>query len=481
MSKERRMPRQKRTSGETGKRGESHDRSGTSARVSRRRFLKNVAAASTAAVSAPYIVPATALGLGGRPAPSERIVMGCIGVGGRGTHNLHTFIEQKDVQIVAVCDVNKKSQLYYRDRIRGREPAKERVEAHYAQTGTTYEGCESFHDFRDLIAMKDIDVVSVATPDHWHALASIAALNAGKDVYCEKPLANSVAEGRAICEAVEKNNRILQTGSHERSNDNSRYAAELVLNGRIGKLHTVRIQMPCTEKHHQMVRDLKGTPPAEPLPEGMDFDFWLGHTPKVDYAMRRCHFWWRFILAHGGGEMTDRGAHVIDLAQMGMGADRTGPVEIEAKGKRGDGLYDAFMEYEFTNTYANGVRMIGESHSGTRGLKYEGSDGWIFVHVHGCKLDAGPKSLLDEIIGAKEVRLGRSPGHHRNFLDCVKTREQPLAPAEVGHRSGTICHLTNIAMLTGRKIKWDPKTETIAGDPGASDSLAPKMRAPWSL
>ncbi len=450
--------------------------------LSRRRFLARTAAASGAAIAAPLFVPAAVLGKEGRPPPSERIVMGCVGTGGRGTSNLRTFIQNPDVQIVAVCDVEKRSSRYYRGRTAGREPAREVVEQHYAKakTANAEKSCRAFGDFRELLAIGDIDAVSVATPDHWHALVSIAAANAGKDIYCEKPLANSVAEGRAVAEAVRRNDRVLQTGSHERSNAKSRFAAELVLNGRIGKLHTVRIQMPCTEPHHLHVRGVENTPPVEPVPEGFDYDFWLGHTPAVPYTPGRCHFWWRFVLAHGGGEMTDRGAHVIDLAQMGMGTETTGPVEIEAKGVRGTGLYDTFMDYEFTNTFANGVRMIGSAEE-PRGLKFEGSDGWVFIHVHGCALDAHPKSLLEETIGDSEIRIGRSPGHHRNFLDCVKSRKTPVAPAEVGHRSATICHLNNIAMLTGRKLRWDPRTERFADDDVANALLRPKMRDPWTV
>jgi predicted dehydrogenase len=408
--------------------------------------------------------------------------MGCIGTGGRGTSNLGTFISQKDVQIVAVCDLDKRSNLYYRGRVCGREPAKELVEKHYAESspGEGYKGCKTFTDFRELLAVGDIDAVSIATPDHWHALVSIAAANAGKDIYCEKPLANSIAEGRAVCDAVKNNGRVLQTGTQERSADGSRFAAELVLNGRIGKLHTVRIQMPCGEPHHHAVMKVEGTPATQPVPEGFDYDFWLGPTAKAPYTPLRCHFWWRFILAHGGGEMTDRGAHIIDLAQMGMATDLTGPVEFEAKGTRRDGLYNVFMDYEFTNTYANGVRMIGMNF-GPRGLKFEGTDGWVFVNVHGCALDAGPKSLLEEKIGADETQLGRSPGHHRNFLDCVKSRKEPLAKAEIGHRSASICHLNNIAMLTGRKLRWDPSSETIQEDTGANGMLSREMRAPWKL
>ena len=451
-------------------------------KLSRRRFLSRVAAGSATTLGAPFIVPASALGRDGNVAPSERIVMGCIGTGGRGTHIMQMMMSEKDAQIVAVSDVEKRSNLYYRGRIAGREPAREKVEKHYAENAPDgkYTGCKVFSDFRELLDIKDIDAVTVTTPDHWHALASVAAANAGKDIYCEKPLANSIGEGRAICEAVKKNNRILQTGSHERSNDKGRYACELVRNGRIGKLHTVRIQMPSNDDHHQQVKAVKGMPPTQKVPASFDYNFWLGHTPEAPYVPERCHFWWRFVLAHGGGEMTDRGAHIIDLAQLGMGTDATGPVEIETHGKRGTGLYDVFMDYEFTNVYANGVRMIGES-KGPRGVRFEGTDGWVFINIHGCRLEASRASLLEEVIGEGEIQLGRSPGHQRDFLNCVKSRKDPLAKAETGHRTASVCHLNNISALTGRKLRWDPVKERFIGDASANEHLLPTMRAPWAI
>src|SRR5258708_6174195 len=221
--------------------------------------------------------------------------------------------------------------------------------------------CKTIGDFREVVGNKDINTVIVATPDHWHALASIAAAKAGKDIYCEKPLTNSVGEGRALCKAVADMKVVLQCGSMERSGDNIRHVAELVKKGRLGKLHTVRISLPCNDKHHQDARALKDVPAPMPVPDGFDCDFWLGHTPKVAYTEKRCHFFWRFNLTYGGGEMTDRGAHVIDLAQLCMGTDDTGPVEIEAKGERNkDSLYNVFWDMEFTNLFANGIKMIGD-------------------------------------------------------------------------------------------------------------------------
>ncbi len=446
----------------------------------RRDFVK-YASTAPLALSLPTIVSARSLGLGAVP-PSDRIVMGCIGTGGMGLHDMRVMMRQPEVQVVAVCDVETKSNFYHGGTVAGREVARQIVDDHYGKnTSGTSPQCAAYVDFRELLQRDDIDAVTVTTPDHWHALISIAAAQAGKDIYCEKPLANSVAEGRAVCTAVTENQRILQTGSHERSGSNARFAAELVRNGRIGKLHTIRIQMPCDESHHLAVRRCEGFPPALAVPEGFDYDRWLGPAAQAAYTPQRCHFWWRFILSYGGGEMTDRGAHVIDLAQLAAGFDDTGPVEIKAAGSAAaNSLYDSYFDYEFENIYANGVRMIGST-SAPRGVKFEGTDGWIFVHVHGGKLESEPASLLKETIGEHEIRLGRSPGHQRNFLDSVKSRQTPMAPAEVGHRTGTICHLNNIAMRLGRPIKWDPVKELIENDDEANALLGPAMREPWKL
>ncbi|MHC4595926.1 MAG: Gfo/Idh/MocA family protein [Planctomycetota bacterium] len=457
--------------------------------ISRRQFLKTATGASIAAAGFPYFVPSSALGRAGSVAPSSRIVMGCIGVGGQGTRNMLTFLNMADVQIAALCDVNDGSSDYdmlyqFPDSTSaGLKPAIERAKKAYAEKSPsgTYKGIDSYRDFRELLTRGDIDAVSVCTPDHWHALVSVAAAKAGKDIYCEKPLANTVAEGKAIRDAVKRYGRVLQTGSHERSRDSVRFACELVRNGRIGKLHTIRINMPFDEPQHLDVIKHAHPHPEMPIPKGFDYDMWLGHTPYVPYTKRRCHFWWRFILNYGGGEMTDRGAHIIDIGQLGNNTDDTGPYEIAAKGKRlPKGLYDTFIEYEFEFKYINGVRMIGKS-AGERGLKFEGSDGWIFIHIHGGRLEAEPRSLLKEVIGPNEIHLGRSPGHHRNFLDAVKSRGEPVASAEVGHRTATICHLTNIAMLTEQTLRWNPRTERVTSNYEADRLLTPVMRSPWYL
>ncbi|MHC4738931.1 MAG: Gfo/Idh/MocA family protein [Planctomycetota bacterium] len=450
-------------------------------RINRRVFLKNSAALTTAVLGFPYIVKSSAFGADRSTTPSNRIVMGCIGMGGQGTYNMKAFLNNSDVQVVAVCDVNRGNASYdmlYQapGSTAGREPARALVNNKYGNRD-----CAAYNDFRELLCRDDIDAVSVCTPDHWHGLISIAAAKANKDIYCEKPLVNTIAEGRALCEAVKRHGRVLQTGSHERSNDSVRFACELVRNGRIGRLHTIRVNMPNSDSHHLEILKSNYPQPTMPVPDGFDYDMWLGHTPWVEYTQRRCHFWWRFILDYGGGEMTDRGAHIIDIGQLGNNTDDTGPIEIAGSGKAPDkGIYDTFMEYNFECRYTNGVRLIGGS-SGNRGLKFEGTDGWIFIHIHGGRLEAGPESLLKESIGPDEIHLGRSPEHHRNFLDSVKTRRQPIAPAQVGHRTAAICHLVNIAMLTGSKLKWDPDTEQIVNNVDANRMLARPMRSPWRL
>lgn len=436
--------------------------------LNRREFVRRAGAAAVA----PTIISATALGRAGRAAPAERLRAGFIGTGGQGTGLLNGFLSQPDVQVLAVCDVD-----------RGRcEAAKRRADEVYSQRqGSTYSSTAAYHDFRELLARGDLDTITVATPDHWHALATIAACQAGCDVYCEKPLANSIAEARAMCEAVKRYGRVLQTGSHERSTPTVRQACELVLNGKIGTLKTIQVNLPCSDGHHNEARAFRQIPPPEPVPEGFDWDFWLGHTPSVPYHSRRSHFWWRFQLAYGGGEMTDRGAHVIDIAQLGNGTDDTGPVEIEASGVQTPGsLYDTFWDYRFRCLYGNGVVMEGTT-DGPRGLKFVGTEGWIFIHVHGGALEAEPANVLTATLGPDDIHLGRSPGHVRNFLDNVKTRGTPTAPAEVGCRTATICHLCNIAMATGRTLIWDPVTETIQGDEPAQRRITPSMRSPWHL
>ncbi len=418
--------------------------------VTRREFLRGSAAvAASAAIMWPAIVPSSAFGA---DAPSSRITMGCIGVGGQGTSNMKGFKGQPGCQVVAVCDVD----------------AGHRENA--AKTaGLDPKSC--YNDFREVLARGDIDAVSVAAPDHWHVPISMAAVRAGKDVFCEKPLTLTIAEGRRLADEVKRYGRVFQTGSQQRSGAEFHKACELVVNGRIGKLHTMRVGISGNN------RECEPTWTPEPVPDGFDYDMWLGPAPWEPYHTQRCHYQFRFILDYSGGQMTNWGAHHLDIAQWGNQADNTGPVEIVGKGEfPKTGLFTTALRAEIEYTYANGVKMFLKSGGGTR---FEGTEGWIYVNRG--KLEAEPKSLLTSVIGPDEKHLYESRDHKRNFLDCVRSHKDPICTAEIGHRSSTVCHLGNIAMLLDRPLRWDPQAEQFIGDAEANRMTWRPARAPWRL
>ncbi len=436
--------------------------------LSRRSFLKTSTALS-AAVAFPAIIPSSALGADGHVAPSNRIVMGAIGTGSRGTGNTMNFAQRKDVQIVAVCDVDKVNL----------DAAKKKIDGKYKNTD-----CQTYCDYRELIGRGDLDAVTIATPDHWHALLAVAAANAGLDIFGEKPLARSIKEGRAICDAVQKHGRIWQTGSWQRSKAEFRFACELVRNGRIGKVRRAEVGLP-TGKATGLVPEL-------PVPDTLDWNSWLGPAPWAPYRDfagtsdrrrpgARCHWNWRWILDYSGGQLTDWAGHHIDIAHWGLGFDHTGPVQIEGKGDYPtDGLWTTPMTYKFNCKYANGIDMtVANDKQVQRGATWYGDQGWI--RVSRGILEAEPKSLLDEVIGSGEIRLYESNDHYQNFIDCVKTRKQTITPVEVAQRSISVGLLGEIAMLTGRKIKWNPEKEEIRRDPSASALLGRSYREPWHL
>jgi len=430
-------------------------------RFGRRAFLKG----TLAAAAAPYVLSASAPGAAGRPAPSNRIGIGVIGTGGQGGWHVKGLLEEADVQVLATCDVDAGR----------RENHKRAVEARYAaeKASGAYKGCDSYGDFRDVLARKDIDAVLIAVPDHWHGLISVMAARAGKDIYCEKPMAATIAEGRAAADAAKRFGRIFQTGSQERSG-RARLGCELVRNGRIGRLHTIRTYLP-VDSYTQ------GPAPAMPVPPGFDYDTWLGPAPWEPYTEKRCHFNFRWILDYSDGELTDRGCHINDIALWGAGPLVEGPVEVEGKGRfRDDTLWNVPIEFHIEYTCASGLRIITES-SGQRGIRFEGTDGWIFVAIHGGDLSAEPATVLRSAIGPNEVHLPHSNNHRRNWLDAIKTRGETVAPAEAGHRTASFCHVGLIAMLLGRKVKWDLKREQFIGDAEANRMIARPMRSPWHL
>ena len=430
----------------------------------RRNFIKKIAQAGAMAIGFPAIIPSSVLGRNGKIAPSNRIMVGCIGVGWQGTSNMEGFLREPDARVIAVCDVDDNHLT----------EAKNIIDKQYGNSD-----CTTFHNFRDLLARKDIDVVSLGLPDHWHAIPAIEAAQAGKDIYGEKPLSHSLREGRAMCNAIQRYGRIWQTGSWQRSEANFRYACELVRNGRIGKVSLVEVGLP---DGHTDFAGTKHLTRLQDPPKELDYETWIGPAPYSPYAPARVHKNWRWSLDYGGGQIMDWVGHHVDIAHWGLDLDRTGPVEIEGHGEYpSNGLWNTATRYRVTTKYANGLTMIiaggyAEIQSGT---KWIGEHGWVWVNRG--ELDADPKSLLSERFDPGEVHLYQSPGHIRNFLDCVKSRKPTLTPCETAHRSATPGHLGQISMLLGRKLKFNPDTEEIIDDPEASKMLERAYRSPWHL
>ncbi|MHC4619884.1 MAG: Gfo/Idh/MocA family protein [Planctomycetota bacterium] len=431
--------------------------------VTRRRFLRSAAGVAAGAVGFPYLVPSPVLGGTGAVAPSNRITLGMIGVGGHGRNtNLKGFLGQPDAQVLAVCDV---------------DPEQFRKAEDLVNRKYENQDCAVYKDFREVLARGDIDAVMISTPDHWHVPISLAAAKAGKDICCEKPTL-TVAEGRVLSDTIKKYKRVFQMSTEDRSIYVYHRMAELVRNGRIGKLHTIRVGLPGGWR-------VRGVPAAirqeQPPPDGFDYDMWLGPAPYAPYAPGRCHWNFRWILDYSGGQLTDWGAHIVDTAQWGNDTERTGPVEVEGKGIfPEDSLYNTATEYRIEYKYTNGVTMIitsGEVH-----IRFEGTEGWVGNTGWRGKLQAEPESVMNSVIGPDEIHLYTEPaGEHRNFLDCVKTRKDPYFPAEVGHRCCTVAHLGNISMLLGRKLRWDPDKEIFPNDDEANRMLSRPMRSPWHL
>ncbi|MBE7499758.1 MAG: Gfo/Idh/MocA family oxidoreductase [Verrucomicrobiales bacterium] len=458
--------------------------------LSRRRFL----VATGTALAAPTLIPASALGAEDRPAPSERITMGVVGWGMQGPGNTGAFLNQKDCQVVAACDVHQQR----------RSAAVNAVNRKYGN-----EDCKAYDDYRELMARKDIDAVMLALPDTWHALMSVEAARNGKDIYGEKPLARTIAEQQAIVRAVQKHQRIWQTGSWQRSVENFHKAVEIVQNGLIGKVTRVEVGLP--SGHHdfagtapELLKKLEGiagaprnlarlTPStpgwdqavSAPPPE-LDYDRWLGPSAMEPYVKTRVHMNWRWNYNVGGGQLLDWIGHHCDIAHWGLGFDGTGPVEVEGQGEfpAKDAVWNTCTKYRITCTYAEGVTMtIAGGHGDIRGgTKWYGADGWVWVDRGG--FDCSNEELKDISRlpeNLRKVKVYHSRDHMRNFLDCVKSRQPTITPVEAAHRSAVPGHLGLIAMLVGRKIKWDPRQEVIVNDAAASQLLSREYRSPWKL
>lgn len=432
-------------------------------RMSRRRFLRQASAAAVGAVAFPYVVPSSVLGGPGKKPPSELTTMGFIGVGGRGGALLTNFIGLGDCQILAVCDPKQG----VRDAGRG-----------YVNKLYGKDTCAAYADFRELTARADLDAVAVATPDHWHVLQALSAVRAGKDVYCEKPLAVSMAESTALRRAVHQRGAVLQFGTQERSAFSTRFACELVLNGRIGKVSKITVGSRFSEVAPNF-------PPA-PVPADLDYDLWLGPAPWAPYSPQRVtNGCWFHMSDYSRGFISGCGVHTVDMAQWGNGTDRTGPLEIEGVGEfPPDGICDCATGWDVNMKFANGVTMnFTDGKRNPLGVLFQGDKGKVFVlerHLGGT-VDAEPKSLLKEKFGPDEIHLTVSNNHQQNFLDAVRTRTEPVAPIDVAVRSDALCQLSDIAIRLGRKLKWDPEKETFPGDDEANRMLVRPMREAWRL
>jgi len=424
--------------------------------ISRRRFL----GAATAA-AAPLILPGRILGLDGATAPGSKVRLACIGVGGMGTGNLHAFLGDERVQVVAVCDVD----------------ANHRAAA--ANAAKLKEG-DAYKDWREVIARKDVDALMCATPDHWHAVIAVAAAAAGKDLYSEKPLAASIGEGRAVCQAVKKHGRVLQCGTWRRSGMKTRLACEWVRNGYIGELKEIFVGVP---GKFAISGGYTGMEPEQPVPKELDYEMWLGPAPAAPYTAGRCHFNFRWINDYAPGYITDWGAHFLDVAQWGANRDETSPAEISATAvtRREKGCYNAPESFRIEYQYEKGPRVVMVSTEDQKqwGVKFTGTKGWVFTEND--RLENEPANLRTVKFKETDERLFVSNNHHRNFIDAVLSRGRTAASADIAQRAATMCHLGAISAALGRPVKFDPATETFPGDKDATALITRSLRGPWKL
>ncbi len=439
-------------------------------RLTRRRFL----GASGALLAAPYFIPSTVLGKDGGTAPSNKVTMGCIGLGWQGPHNMGQFLGIDECRVVAVCDVDANHL----------QEAAGTVNNKYGEKGD--KGVAKFHDFRELLARQDIDSVMIATPDHWHALVAIAAAKAGKDMWCEKPMCHTLGEQQAVVKVIQDTKRIWQTGSWQRSVFNFRQGVGLVTNDFIGKIKRVEVGLPSGHSDFNKTGDNK--PNSEP-PKELDYDFWVGPSAMMPYNVCRSHKNWRWNYNFGGGQLMDWIGHHCDIAHWGLGNDdKIGPLELEAKAEfpAKDAVWNTATSYRIECKYPNNVEVViaGGHKDIAGGTKWIGESGW--VHVNRGQFDASDKEMikkaaeLDKSNGWKNPPY-KSENHWRNFIECVKSRKTTITPAEVAHHSATPGHLGYVASVVGRKLKWNAETETIDNDAEATALLTRQFRAPWTI
>lgn len=456
--------------------------------ITRRDYLKRSLAGAAGAIFVPTIVPSSVFG---KNAPSNKINIGQIGFGRIAqSHDLPETMKYDVARVIAVSDVDSKR----------KQDGKQYIEQWYAEKKgkKNYVDVKMYDDYREMLEKADIDAVIISTPDHWHAQPAIEAALAGKDIYLQKPTSLTIEEGRIMSNIMHKTGRIFQIGSQQRSMDpwpQFKRACELVRNGRIGEIHTIKIGLP---------GDPAGeVEPKMPIPENLNYDMWLGSTPYVYYTEKRVHPQedysrpgWLRCEQFGAGMITGWGAHHIDIAHWGMGTEYTGPVEVEAEAEFPEkGIWTVHGKFNVNAKYANGVTML-VSGDYPNGVRFEGSDGWIFVTRGNVGVTASdptsaesgdspfqasdPKILSSEI-GEDEIHLYESPEQHGNWLDCIKTREEPVAPAEVAHRSCSACLVAHAAMKLPRKLYWDPVNERFKNDDEANAMLSRPQRYPWGI
>ncbi len=419
--------------------------------LSRRHFVR-----TAAALAAPSLIPARLLGA---KAPSNQISVGFIGTGDHGTTwNLRRYLNFNDARVRVVCDVDGGRMRH----------AKEIVDAQYRD-----QDCATTRDFREVLARDDIDAVMISTPDHWHTLISVLALRAGKDVQCEKPTL-TIDEGKILVDTVRRYNRVFQTSTEDRSVPVYHRMAELVRNGRIGRLQRIEVILPKQP-------NVPGDPTPQPVPPDLDWEMWLGPAPFAPYTKDRVHFNFRWIWDYSGGILCDWGAHLFDTAQWANDTERSGPVEISGSGNFWEGgLYNTVKDYDLNYRYENGVVMTCKP--GNPSIKFIGADGWLGNAGWLAPIEASSPEILKTTIGSDEIHLRTNPqGEHRDFLDCVRTRKDPYFPVDIGHRVSTICHLANIALKLGRKLNWNPGIERFENDPAADAMCSRTLRSPWTL
>jgi predicted dehydrogenase len=425
--------------------------------VSRRQILSRAAVAS---IAMPTIVPSSVFGNQDKPPPSERITVGFIGCGKMANdYHLPELLRFGDVQALAVCEVD-------RSRL---EHARKRVDKAYSKKADD-KGCAAYVDIRELIGRKDIDAVCIATPEHWHAIAAIEAMKAGKDVYCEKPLTLTLAEAKRCIDVARKTQRVFQTGSQQRSDvfGPFREAAELIRSGRLGRIHTLTVGVGGPSKWCDL--------PAEEMEPGLNWDLWLGPAPMRPYnsilSPRGVHDHypaWRDYREYAGGGHADMGAHHYDIAQWCLDMDDSGPIEIMPTVMPNA---DRGVVYR----YGSGVVMV---HGGPSGCTFTGTEGTL--RIDRDHLSSDPPELIKKPLGEKDVHLAKSPGHHRNWIDCIRSRKRPLADVEIGARSVSICILGNLAYWNNRRLRWDPGKWEFVDDAVANGWLDRERRDPWKL